>query len=52
MEIFAFILAILAFACFVVSYIQGRAIVSLGLALLTAAWIVQLIHPAADVVIH
>lgn len=43
MHIIAFILALIAVIVFVADYMKGRAYVSLGLALLTAAWMVQAI---------
>lgn len=47
----SFIIAILAGACFTVSYIQTKAIVSLGLSLLVTAWVIQLVHPVVDITI-
>jgi hypothetical protein len=43
MHIVAFILALVALTIFVADYMRGRAYISLGLAVLTAAWMVQLI---------
>jgi hypothetical protein len=43
MEIFAALLAVLAIILFAADYMKGKSYVSLGLAVLTAAWMVQLI---------
>lgn len=43
MQWFAAVLAVLAIIFFAADYITRRWVVSLGLALLTAAWMVQLI---------
>lgn len=43
MHIIAFILALVALIIFVADYMRGKAYLALGLALLTAAWMVQLV---------
>jgi len=43
MEIIAFVLAVVAGALFIAEWARTRSLVALGLALLTAAWIVQLV---------
>jgi hypothetical protein len=43
MHIIAFILALIALIIFVADYMRGRAYLALGLAFLTAAWMVQAI---------
>lgn len=43
MHIVAAILALIAIILFVADYMRGRSYVSLGLALVTAAWMVQVI---------
>lgn len=53
MPLLAFLLALAAIALFVIAAFRPHQIlVPLGLALLTAALIVQYIHPVADVVWH
>lgn len=54
MEIFAFILAVLAAVLFAVRAFRQRPVelVSLGLCVLTVAWIVQSVHPVQDVIIR
>jgi hypothetical protein len=43
MQIFAVILALVALVLFAADYMRGKSFVSLGLAVLTAAWMCQLI---------
>lgn len=43
MNLLALILGIVACALFAVEYIRGKSLVALGLAVLTAAWMAQLL---------
>jgi hypothetical protein len=43
MQVFAFLLALVAIVLFLVDYFRGKSFVALGLALVTAAWMVQLV---------
>jgi hypothetical protein len=43
MHILAFILAIVAIVLFLADYLRSKSFVTLGLAVLTAAWMVQVI---------
>lgn len=52
MTLVAFILATIAAVLFALDAARTKTLIPLGLALLTAALIVQYIHPATDVLIH
>lgn len=53
MEIVAFIIAIAAFVVFAFDWHRTKALIAGGLALLTAAWIIELIaHVGSIVTIH
>lgn len=50
MQLFAFILALAAIVAFLVDYVQGRSLVSLGLSILTLAVVVQLVWTSGSLV--
>lgn len=51
MHFIALLIAICALGAFVIDYARSKALISLGLALLTAAWILALILETADPVL-
>ena len=42
MNVVAFILAVVAFACFLAEALRSRSLVAAGLAVLTSAWVAEL----------